>query len=212
MTGLIGFLITLVIRLLVTAKLDTYNFAGFYRKYPLIANITSVAYECWHVAVMSGFALIRAIKLIIVIMIYLGRVDRPILADGVGDFGALKMDKYPRIFMQDLMSIEAHRHPYIERLGMMYMMKLKHGKKFACKAGSHWRLLFVFALMPHLRKNRILNLVSADLNDDGSTSELYKSIMNSRRYSTNFAHGLSLENDSDPSDAEDSFGDALEEF
>ncbi len=37
------------------------------------------------------------------------------------------------------------------------MMKLKHGDNFARKAGSIWRLLFVFALFPWLRTYRILN-------------------------------------------------------
>ena len=36
-------------------------------------------------------------------------------------------------------------------------MKLKHGKQFANKPGSTWRLLFVFALFPWLRQYRILD-------------------------------------------------------
>ena len=46
------------------------------------------------------------------------------------------------------------------------MMKLKHGDNFARKAGSIWRLLFVFALFPWLRKYRILN-DDNDTDDDG---------------------------------------------
>ena len=158
-----------------TIYLDNRNFAGFYRKNPLSANITFVAYECWNSAVMSGFALIRVTKLFIVILLYVGRVDRPILADGVGDIGPLSMDYWPEIFKQDLLSVEAHRHPYIERLGMMYMMKLKNGKKFACRAGSRWRLLFVCALMPYLRKERISVLQNADADDDSNGSDDNKS-------------------------------------
>ena len=39
---------------------------------------------------------------------------------------------------------------------MMYLMKLKHGSNFGKKSSSAWRLLFVFALMPWLRKYRII--------------------------------------------------------
>ena len=67
------------------------------------------------------------------------------------------MDKLPLTFMKDILIHEAHRHPYIERLGVMYMMKLRHGTKFANTAGSVWRLIFVFALMPWLRRYRITN-------------------------------------------------------
>ena len=55
-----------------------------------------------------------------------------------------------------------HRHPYIERLGLMYMYKIKYGDRFAKKSGSIWRLLFVFALMPWLRKYRISNSEDID--------------------------------------------------
>lgn len=74
---------------------------------------------------------------------------------GVGEVGPVKMDKFPSVFVQDLLSTDAHRHPYIERLGIIFLMKLRHGKSFAVRAGSMWRLLFVIALMPYLRKNRI---------------------------------------------------------
>lgn len=105
--------------------------------------------------------IIRAVKLIVVVMVNLGRFDRPILAKGVGDIGPIALDNFPNIFAKDLLATDAHRHPYIERLGMMYLMKLKHGDKFARRTGSIWRLLFVFALMPYLRKNRIAAITTA---------------------------------------------------
>ena len=36
------------------------------------------------------------------------------------------------------------------------MMKFRHGDNFGRASGSTWRLLFVFALMPWLRKYRII--------------------------------------------------------
>lgn len=148
-------------KLLVSLLLNKYSFIGFYRKRPVLANIANVAFECWHLAVTVTFVIIRAVKLIVVVIVNLGRFDRPILAKGVGDIGPIALDNFPNIFAKDLLATDAHRHPYIERLGMMYLMKLKHGDKFARRTGSIWRLLFVFALMPYLRKNRIAAITTA---------------------------------------------------
>ncbi len=52
-------------------------------------------------------------------MVYIGRFDTPILAHGIGEIGPVKLDSFPFIFKQDLIAVDAHRHPYLERLGMM---------------------------------------------------------------------------------------------
>lgn len=85
----------------------------------------------------------------------------------------------------DLLTHEAHRHPYLERLGAMYMMKLRHGEYFGKKAGTSWRLLFVFALMPWLRKYRI----HADGNDDTSNFAFSKDGRIYQRFVKNKALG-----------------------
>jgi hypothetical protein len=56
---------------------------------------------------------------------------------------------------------EAHRHPYIELLGKIYLLKLRYGTNFGNTAGSCWRLIFVYALLPWLQKYRIF-AVSSD--------------------------------------------------
>lgn len=103
----------------------------------------------------------------VIVTLFLGRYDVPVLAEGVGEIGKIRLDNFPHVFKMDLLAIDAHRHPYIERLGVMYMMKLKHGAKFGKKAGSIWRLLFVFALMPWLRKYRIAGNVESIENNQG---------------------------------------------
>eukprot|EP00594_Rhizosolenia_setigera_P004606 CAMPEP_0178953056 /NCGR_PEP_ID=MMETSP0789-20121207/8201_1 /TAXON_ID=3005 /ORGANISM="Rhizosolenia setigera, Strain CCMP 1694" /LENGTH=1011 /DNA_ID=CAMNT_0020634261 /DNA_START=593 /DNA_END=3628 /DNA_ORIENTATION=- len=152
---LIGVSTTMIVKSLITLFLNKYSFVGFYRKRPVVANISNAAFESWLLATTSGFIVMRALKLIVVVVFNLGRFDRPILAPGVGEVGPVKMDKFPSVFVQDLLSTDAHRHPYIERLGILFLMKLRHGKSFAARAGSMWRLLFVIALMPYLRSNRI---------------------------------------------------------
>ena len=98
----------------------------------------------------------RLLKLVVGAVLEVGRIDKPFFAEGVGTVGGLmKLDRYPDIFRQDILSHEAHLHPYIERLGKMYLMKLRHGPAFATKPGSCWRVLFVVALMPWMRTFRM---------------------------------------------------------
>lgn len=65
-------------------------------------------------------------------------------------------DAYPTIFRKDILAHEAHRHPFLELLGTMYMMKIRHDEKFVNRAGYSFRLVFTVALMPWVRKYRVL--------------------------------------------------------
>ena len=46
-------------------------------------------------------------------------------------------------------------------------MKLRHGRKFCSNAGSCWRLIFVYALMPWLQRYRIYDAVQ-HVDEDGN--------------------------------------------
>lgn len=149
---LIGICVTLICRVILIKALGKFNYAGFYRKRPLAGNIATLALECWHIALTVGFMAARVIKIMLCAAFYVGRVDTPVLAEGgIGD----TLDRFPHVYRKELLSTEAHRHPYIESLGFMYLLKLRHGEDFGKLSGSIWRLLFVFALMPWLRKYRI---------------------------------------------------------
>ena len=130
--------------------------------------------EAWNVALATGFMLGRMLMLVLATAINVGRIDRPFLAEGANKVGqvdgpGLHLDYYPISFRKAILQAEAHRHPYIERLGCMYMMKIRHGDRFARTSGSIWRLLFTFALMPWLRRYRIT--ARPDLEDENDEFE-----------------------------------------
>jgi hypothetical protein len=61
-----------------------------------------------------------------------------------------------------------HRHPYIERLSMLFILKMHNSSNFGCRACALWRILFVRALMPWLRKYRTRITVP-----DGNSSQFF---------------------------------------
>lgn len=144
---LIGIGTTYLLRVLVLLFLRRQYCAAYYRK-PMETmkdNFMHLVLECWNLGISSGFMLIRACELFFITACYLGRLDTPMLADGVGVLNTgivnnIAIDSYPIAFRKDLLSHDAHRHCYIERLGTMYMMKLKYGNEFGRRSGSCWRV------------------------------------------------------------------------
>jgi hypothetical protein len=130
-------------------------YRAFYRKDPAPANISILAFEWANFALSAGFIFVRLVKLLIIAGFAIGRIDRPFLAEGVGRINGVEIDNYPSIHLRDILAHEAHRHPLIQLLGTMYLMKLRYGDRFCRGAGSCWRLIFVYALMPWLHKYRI---------------------------------------------------------
>jgi len=135
--------------------------------------MTVLVRECGLVALTQPFVIVRIFKLLLTSILYVGRVDTPFLYDSAGQAGGLRVDREPYIFQMDILQHEAHRHPYIETLGVMYLSKLRHGDKFCTLAGSCWRLIFVYVLMPWLSKYRAMRrpqpqLVEEDVETGGS--------------------------------------------
>jgi hypothetical protein len=107
------------------------------------------------------------------------RIDQPFLAPNVGVFGYhfdyVPVCKYlqkltgsrchehlffdlsvPLLdFQKELLVHDAHRHPFLERISAMYLMKLRY-KNFGTDAGSCWRQIFVVTLMPWLMKYHVI--------------------------------------------------------
>ena len=85
---------------------------------------------------------------------WIGRIDVYYLSEDVSVFG-LQLDLVPSYFIKDILVHEAHRHPYMERLAQMYVMKAQHRSTFVTEAGAAWRQLILLAYMPWLSKYRV---------------------------------------------------------
>jgi hypothetical protein len=113
----------------------------------------------------------------------LGMIDRPFLAKGIGKLGKMSLDSLPTIHTTDILIHEAHRHPYIEMLGLVYLMKFRYAENFCHRAGSTWRLILIYALMPWLHKYRIRdNTCDSDSDsvyDENSKLSLRPSVVDS---------------------------------
>jgi hypothetical protein len=106
----IGFAVTLVIKILILTILRKYFHNGFFRNRPAASNILGIVLDCWYLGLSSGYMAIRALVLILIAVLNIGRIDRPILADGIDTFGPVILDCYPVSFRKDLLQHEV-RHP-----------------------------------------------------------------------------------------------------
>lgn len=169
----IGFLLTILIRLAIVSSFRCSFYKAFYRTRPAGANLSVLALEWATIALSAGYIFVRMVKLLVLAASSVSRIDRHFLAEGVGRIGRIDLDCYPTVHTKGLLSQEAHRHPYIELLGAMYMMRVRYGERFASQAGSTWRLLFVYALFPWLHQYRVRSNPQ-QLSDGGLSQALSK--------------------------------------
>jgi hypothetical protein len=151
----IGLTITIVLKMVLTTFCRKRFFRAFYRVYPGAANISSLALECWYLGIGGGILVGRLTQFLLASAFWIGRIDEPFLADNVRLAG-YEFDYVSLYYVKEILVHEAHRHPYIERLGAMYLMRLRH-KSFGSDAGGCWRQLFVLTLMPWLMKHRVFH-------------------------------------------------------
>lgn len=140
---IIGIVVTVLIKIGILFVLRAQFFGAFYRK-------------------RTGSANAMGLILVLVAAFYIGRLDTPLLAPRVGYVGPVPLDAYPVCFRNDLLIHESHRHPFLERLGVMYMLKLKYGDDFVTRAGAAWRMIFVLTLFPWMRKYRVKTFAVLD--------------------------------------------------
>jgi len=157
---LIGVAVTSGVRILIMQCFRINWVKGYYRARPAAVNILFIINEAWSLGLATWTIVVRAVRIIAVAIFYIGRLDTPVIAPGVGWlFNKFPPDLLPITFRKELLMHDAHRHPFIERLGLLYMLKLRHGTNFGTQAGAIWRILITLALMPWLRRYRAANHV-----------------------------------------------------
>jgi len=151
---IIGIAFTVLIREAFAMILKT-SFRGFYRRHVNKVNIVSLALETVTIGVGVFYAFVRVAKILIASLLYISRIDTNLLSLDL-NIGPLQ-DSFPKYFRQELLSQESHKHPWLETLGKLYMMKYRYRGSFVSSAGYTYRLIFALSLLPYLRKYRLCN-------------------------------------------------------
>ena len=79
----LGIVATISLKTILLGSFSSRNFSGFYRTKPFAHNLVTIALECWHLQLTLFAVVSRFVKLLVVIILYLGRFDRPILMDDI---------------------------------------------------------------------------------------------------------------------------------
>ncbi len=79
---------------------------AFYRMRPASANFTVLVRECGLLALTVGIVWVRIFKLVLTMILYIGRVDTPFLHTQCGLVGGLRIDREPYMFQIDILQHE----------------------------------------------------------------------------------------------------------
>ena len=150
----IGLGITVLLKWLMLIGFRRTMYRAYYRTNPARANFIGLVLESWNLGLTTQYMIIRGLKLLFAATLFIGRVDTPFLSDDACSIGPFDLDHYPLLFRKvswnrslyesitqwsfcpsysilfsqscskDLLAHEAHRHPYLESLGAMWVRPL----------------------------------------------------------------------------------------
>lgn len=96
---LVGITLISIIRVVILVRFRGTYYKAFYRMKPARANIGNLFLEAATFGLSVGFIIMRVLKLILAASMFIGRIDRPFLAPGVGNlWGYFELDAYPTIY------------------------------------------------------------------------------------------------------------------
>lgn len=149
----LGLTLTIFIKTLVMMLSRKEFHQALIRKRVKASNYNALAMECWQLGVGGGTLLSRLCQFLFAAAFWIGRIDVVFLDEDVSLFG-YSFDYVPINYRTELVVHEVHKHPWINRLGGMFLMRMKHGQDFSSVAGAKWRLLFTLSLFPWLARYR----------------------------------------------------------
>ena len=84
---------------------------AFYRHRVFLSNAILIGRECAYFATAVGFSIVRVLKLLLTTILYVGRLDRTLLATGVAEVQTslfnFRLDSAPYFFLIDILQHEA---------------------------------------------------------------------------------------------------------
>ena len=96
-------IITIIVKIIIFQAMRINWFGGFYRKRPAAVNFMFIINEAWSLAFAWITMLMRSFLLLVVSIFYVGRIDTPFLAPGVGwIINKFPPDRLPIAFRKDL--------------------------------------------------------------------------------------------------------------
>lgn len=149
----IGLTVTITLKVILTKTCNAAQFRSFFRVKPLSASFTCLALECWYIGVGGSLLIGRITQFLLAACFWVGRTDVSFLSEDVNLMGYC-FDYAPMDFLKDVLVHDAHRHPFIERLTQIYLMKIRYSR-FGSRACCVWRHIIVLTLMPWLTKYRV---------------------------------------------------------